>query len=499
MTIRNAVCAAGLVCALMMGAQCVGAAALWEENVYIGLPAHDFPGNGDSLLDIFTLYDSEGRRAGDTVATAEVGQFFGTMQKGSLWTYHLNRESFIQSTSTLEILAHVVPEEGACWSGREHYCIYDFQAGSIEVYDSEGNLLDRKTPDLPPDASTPDASTPDALASDSSSAAADGSMPAAEEKQIIVTGIETEDALVVRVLSRSWEGTECIYGFRRGEDGTWMDSTEPGYPEVLLGGMEYSLGRFLLCLDENTGLYDVYSSEGVRIMEGVQAVYALENGYDPLRIDRPEAGNERVSFITVGDMTAQTVYDRNLQEVAQTDGRRLESWGQTVIGLPCEVLEGRVCENVYPYCGEERVPGACEDGNWYVTVDGALIRFALPDGERLVSLNERYVQTGLSNEGDGITQYRLYRLTDLTTGKAEVVMDNIPEQMYLCAGSCLRSEGPYDDRKNILYNDELEPVLETSGFMRPASGNTYYLKRGPWHGIVDGNGSWLIRESSMAE
>ena len=108
-------------------------------------------------------------------------------------------------------------------------------------------------------------------------------------------------------------------------------------------------------------------------------------------------------------------------------------------------------------------------------------------------------ETGLSDEGGNTTGYRLYSLEDLENGIFNVKMDDLTSEMELCSGSCLLSGFGYPRTESTIYDGNLTPVLTTKGWVRPALDGTYYLRRGPWHGFIDGNGNWLIRENYADE
>ena len=90
-------------------------------------------------------------------------------------------------------------------------------------------------------------------------------------------------------------------------------------------------------------------------------------------------------------------------------------------------------------------------------------------------------------------------LNHLEDGIFEVKMDDLTSEMELCSGSCLLSGSIYPRTESTIYDGNLTPVLTTKGWVRPALDGTYYLRRGPWHGFIDGNGNWLIRENYADE
>ncbi len=460
----------GILLALTLPA---AAAPLWEEDALIGLPSGDF---NDSLMDTYTLFDRDGTQVGTTVGRCDVGQFWGYLPEGVLHRYVLDKEWFIQNTQNLETLLHYREGECVSWVGTKYYCVYRFEDHTVEVCDKNGELLEQRHPSVFADA---DASGPE---------------------QLVMLGTESEAGLLIHIRRRTDQGSEHLYSFLRKDDGTWADTEDPDFPEILTKECEHTLGKYYLFYDSETSLYDLYTDQGILIMNDLSCSYSMDR-FDPMRIVQTDSSPSEVRYVILTDESTGEgrVFDTLLEEQGRIDGIQLNTWGDWAVGLPCEDLGGKICTAFYPYCSRSQVPGAYENGVYYLSIGGRDVSFSLPEGEKLVSLNERYVQTGLSDEGGNTTGYRLYSLEDLENGIFNVKMDDLTSEMELCSGSCLLSGFGYPRTESTIYDGNLTPVLTTKGWVRPALDGTYYLRRGPWHGFIDGNGNWLIRENYADE
>lgn len=193
------------------------------------------------------------------------------------------------------------------------------------------------------------------------------------------------------------------------------------------------------------------------------------------------------------------------QETVRIRGRNLETvvylprneWygndmtfsGPYLTGAPCEALDGRICAGLMNWGAQVR-PYAREDGMLFYPDDGTLFSIQVPESETPEDACGSFLMTrGDENE---------FHVYNVRTGETvrfpedfNVTYVHLGETGYVLHGT----QKTDDEHFSILFNEEGQEIARTSGYMNiyPWINGMWYLRTGLSDGIIDENGSWLLR------
>jgi hypothetical protein len=62
-------------------------------------------------------------------------------------------------------------------------------------------------------------------------------------------------------------------------------------------------------------------------------------------------------------------------------------------------------------------------------------------------------------------------------------------------------EGTFSDTDSraTIYNEEMEELYSCSSWIYPCIEEYYFVHRGPWAGVIDDHGSWILKELQYDE
>ena len=448
---------------------------LWQDNM--------FTGRGDSSLDYYRLYDSEGNYAGQTVYAAAVGYLHGFLEKGGMYSYTLDRVKYLQDTTSLEILAQVPEEDGLLETGKSLYCILRYQEGVLEVYNAGGELLCRFSPDRLPSC------IPEIREN-------------VENYNRPLSIIEAENAALVSLSVPSGS-----FGILLRSDGSIMTSDEAGFPEAFLqSGFRTHLGSFFLreYSSEENGViqYEVYTEEGTLLMKGMQISY--NGSFDSLQIREHSTSDRGINYIYRPDRDSENyeVYDASLRMVSLYSGTYMRDYDGFSEGIPCDELGGRKPDGMAEYCSERMLPWVRTEYGCDIWNGERQIRMLLPPAEIPVQFNDGLVYTkeekeSLTADGKKSIVYHLRKISEVPEAcPGEDMADPAwrGPDVWLEKGSFAVPGNSWAGETSSIYDMEGTLLFSTHGRLIKSVDGNYYLRRGAFSGIIDCRGNWLIRE-----
>ena len=452
--------------------------ALCPDSMYVAFSNNRFYSyGGDSTQSWYDLYDSTGKLAGQTVFSPEIGVWAYYMPKGRIYRYTLDKTVYLQNTTTLSVLAQFPEEETAASAGRAHYALFGRKTGKLQIFDQDGNrCLEKQF-----DAADPDAD---------------------DASGYYVQLTESADTVLVQVGARGEE--RMRFSVLLFDDGTSADSTQESFPEIFLQNTEQTLGVYFLVQggtdEKGRPVFDVCTREGTLIMKGVQT--GRSSQYFPGRIDNSWENAEPEKYVFLEKDHGYAVFDESLAEtgyLADAETTPLISCGY-VNGLPCEALGGAVCEGKLSWCGEETVWGRTAQGVLVWTGED-LISLDLPPEETVLQMNDQVVFTREKTIVDGQEETRDHLRLRSDLSQEFPLSDRESGLIRLQKDSFMIMSDKWwtGEDTSVIYDSDMNQSFCGKGILTTAFGGNYYLARGPYEGLIDPDGNWLIRRYRVKE
>jgi len=503
--------AAAMVLALLLAVP-AGAGPLCYDNEYIGVCSGAYREvGGEQQIDRFDLYDSDGNLCGSALKGSYRNII--TVPKGLIVERFEDGKTKFYDTDTFEMLS----EYDFGYNDRYNYasdslCRYYTDSNTVQILDFRGN----------PIAETWVPGAPQEYDSNRYSA--------------YVAMYRPEGAYVVHLFFNDYVNDEdvtvnCIW-----KDGVWNYSSEPGFPETLKGQIRGSVGKYLL-LDaesdeEDTERYHVCTTDGLIIMKDVLADLpdtwgdALKN----VESERVPIDDGRVCYVSLQDGDVFRIFDEKLNEIAATDEDITELHTRTgyAVGLSADVLGGRVCAGTLS-CGGKTLLYAREGDMIYVEGEGGPVGIPLPEKEEPVQMNDRYIlaKNGTRKATDGFTVFEADILHVWSRETGECVLDssdlkdlclktgNDPDEprrdletnlvlngdgILVTMGTDYKAELTGGFYAAAILDNELNLTFSTRTSKLEVGRNcSYYYESGPYVGLIDKNGNWMIKRLPFAE
>ena len=509
--------AAAMVLALLFAVP-AQAGPLCYDDEYIGVRSGAYREvGGEQQLDRFDLYDSDGKLCG----SAMHGSYGGivTVPKGMIIErFEDGKDRFID-TDTFEILSEYKNDYNE-YTGyaSDSFCVYYKKLNTLQIKDFRGNVI--------AETSVPETPGFDRM-----------------EHTGYMNMYRPEGAYVVHLYFNGSGFSEpdiinCIW-----KDGVWKFSSEPGFPETLKGEIKGTIGQYLLIgaetedeteddTEDEKERYHVCTQDGLIIMRDVLADLPDTWGSSLKYVgsERVPIDGGRVCFVSLQDGNTFRIFDEELNEIAVTDEDISELYTRTgyAVGLPADVLDGRVCAGTLS-CGGKTLLYAREGDMIYVEGEDGSDGIPLPPDEEPVQMNDRYIlaKNGTVQVNDGFSDFEtdILHVWDRETG--ECVLDstdvkdlclktgNDPDEprsdskttleltvdgILVTVGYLISAEHSGDFYVAAILDNELNLTFSTRTSKLTAGRNlSYYYESGPYVGLIDKNGNWLIKRLPYAE
>ena len=197
-------------------------------------------------------------------------------------------------------------------------------------------------------------------------------------------------------------------------------------------------------------------------------------------------------YVVLPQGEAWTVYDKDLQEKGRLDPAFLNSSGGVVtaggeiVGMASPKLGGAVCTGSVSYLSKT-VPCTQQEGGVLAATEEGTVFLPVPVGEELTAfsrdlmMTKRMEETIIYRREDGKEVFR--------TGGSVRIQD----------GSFLVDRDYEEDGKSRIYDENGMLLYESSYYINPCYERNYSIIRGPYRGIADRRGNWLIRELRYEE
>lgn len=156
--------------------------------------------------------------------------------------------------------------------------------------------------------------------------------------------------------------------------------------------------------------------------------------------------------------------------------------------MPCEELGGACSTDALTYLREE-VPAARVPGGYLIAEE---LGGFLPEPEEGWELNSFSDSFILLRNADYL--WRVVRRADgeiLFEGKGMIFLQNSSFEV----NEDIRDSGSI----TFIYDKDGKELYSARGFIPPCLDEWYYTYRGPWAGIIDAEGNWILRELQYDE
>ena len=438
------------------------------EDEYIGLRSGIYSWvQGNGTEDVFNLYDCHGNPVGTCMASLGVYDFFILLRKDGLYQDSDREKTDIYSINGMKQFLSLPKEEYAYAALEDAVFTYEYNTCMMRLYDHSGALLAEKKAGL-----------------------LEGTEFGPGKMQF---GTDATRAQLVKgngFYYMKLFREELVYAaiwFPR-ED-RWFSVEDPDFPKSFLHGCAGALGEYLVIRSEmesdDEDDYDVFCLDGECVLSHVKPrpFYDMSS-YRGIRTDN--------KLLHVMKKTADgnwLILDESLSVCGTSD----ESWfmycgySDIIEGNPYSEFGGRVCDGTILWEGQ-RVPYVQTETGVDVLVDGNVESLAVPNGKVPESANSLWI---FVREEDRSYLY--------SRESGELLMDS-ERNFHLQKDSVMKWKDLTDSEDEFrVYNKDLQLVYHTDRIMWPCGREVYFLQRGPYSGISDMYGNWLVRELPSAE
>lgn len=436
---------------------------LCGENEYVGLRSglYSWVG-GTGAEDLVTLYDSEGNVAGSYMAAFYPPELFSLIPKDRLYIDRGGGLTSIYNTTGLQLLFSLPDDAYACDVQDDCVVTYEYSTGDLCLYDKTGNLLASESVRLPGGKSF-------------------------EAEKVSASLLKGDTFYYIRIT----DGTNMFAALcRPALDDPWLCSDDPAFPSALLEQPAGTLGDYFVLTREGPEggtTCSVCTPDGVCVLEDVQRGRMEYNNYNNIA---KKAFQIQEVLKRTGE-TEWTVYDRDLQIMGTLPDSAVRAVGDTsyLIGMAYAELGGGICDGAVLLNGEPAPYTLSAEGAYVLSPDGDLLSFPLPEGSAPAAANDCWL---LAKREDNS-----YLLLDRINGE---ILKTFSRPVTLQKDSLLIYRDYQDpDSEFEVYDEDLELVCHSSRFIRPCGPEAYYMERGPYIGIADRYGNWLLRVLPRAE
>lgn len=443
--------------------------ALFDPDLYLGIGAGTYrSAGGEAPQMMIRYYDSSGSFHGE--APGMVDYFMGTfniIEKGRLLSDADNEDIVIRRTEDFKEVCRYRREDspaGRVCAARDHVGLLSGDGTRLVIYDRDGKIC----ADLETEA-------PDAAA------AADWS----ERTDLVI--YEPEGYLYVRLT----KGEQTLLAALVGEDGSVLTSEEASFPQNLRGDSVCGyIGRNLIAADGQER-YTILSPEGAVLYRDVILHWAERTGFENSYV--MTGLRDKADYAALCGGETWQVLDKELAEAGTIRNTDLDRYGHlqyasgAIIGLPCEALDGILSTDVLQYL-RRKVPAAKTPGGYRIADE---LGGFLPDPEEgweLDSFSDDFIL--IRNDG----MQRVLRRAD-----GQILCET--EQMVFLQNNSFVVEEDYmePDSETVIYDEDGKELYSADGRIFPCMDDWYFLHRGPWAGVVDAEGRWILRELQYDE
>ena len=444
---------------------------LFAPGQYLGVATGTYRSAGGTAPDrLIRYYDSSGTFHGEAVGM--VDYYMGTfniIEDGRLLIDYEDDEMLFRRTEDFEEVCRCRRKDdytGRAFAARDHIGILSEDGSHLLIYDREGKICADLETEAPP---------------------AELSYENWEERVSLVI-YEPEGYLYVRLR----KGEQTLLAALIREDGSMQTDADTGFPDLFSGGQVCGyIGKNLIVREEEDR-YAIAGPEGNVLYPDVLLHWIGYGGYDRHGMPGPQ---DRADFAVLREGADLRILDETLAEAGRIREEDLDEYGHvqyaggTVIGLPCEELDGERSTDVLPYLRRE-VPAAKVAGGYRIAEE---LGSFLPDPEegwKLDSFSDDFMLVRNADAG----MKRVLRRED-----GQVLLET-DQMVFLQNTSFVVEEDFMDpDSTTVIYDKNMETLYSSEERVFPCMDDLYFLQRGPWAGVTDAEGKWILRELQYDE
>ena len=444
---------------------------LFAPCQYLGVAAGTYRSAGGSAPDmLIRYYDSTGAFHGE--ALGMVDHFMGTfniIEEGRLLYDYEDDDILFRRTEDFEEVCRCRRKDvytGRAFAARDHIGILSEDGSHLFIYDREGQICAELKTEAPP---------------------AELSYEDWGERVNLVI-YEPEGYLYIRLR----KGEQTLLAALVREDGSVQTAGDTGFPDLFSGGRVCGYIGENLIVREEEDRYAIAGPEGDVLCSDVLLHWSKYGGYDHLGMTGAE---DRADFAALREGTELRILDETLSEAGRIREEDLDAYGHiqyaggTVIGLPCDELGGERSTDVLPYL-RRTIPAAKVPGGYQIAEE---LGSFLPDPEegwKLDSFSDDFMLVRNADAG----MMRVLRRED---GQILLETDQL---VFLQNTSFVVEEDFMDpDSVTMIYDKNMKPLYSSEGRVFPCMDDWYFLHRGPWAGVTDAEGKWILRELQYDE
>ena len=445
---------------------------------YIGIAVGTYRSAGGITPEMMIrYYDSSGILRGETVG--HIGEYMGmfnmgnfcVITEGELLSEKENDDIVLLRMEDFREVCRYSRDElraGRVASAGDHVAILSRDGSHLEIYDKDGQIA-------------ADLQTDGAPAFHSDTGMTDW---------VDLEMYELEGYLYVRLR----KGEERILTALIHEDGSVLTSKDASFPEILCREQVCGfIGKNLIMKQDPDGMsgqgqYMILSPEGEVLYRDVVIRWTTNGTWY-------KSQTQKADFAALREEDTLLILDETLAEAgrisdADLDGEgNLQYAGGTIIGLPCEELGGECSTDVLTYLRED-VPAVKVSGGYRITEELGGFIPEPEEGWELESFSDSFL---LLMDAD--YQRRVVRRADgkvLFEGRRMIFLQNTSFAVELDISD-------YKNTVTVIYSEEGEELYSAQSWIPPCLDEWYYAYRGPWAGIIDPEGNWILRELQYDE
>ena len=433
------------------------AVKICAEDEYVGLRTGLYSWvYGTMVDDIVMLYDCDGNQAGTIMDSYEAGEFFSRVKKGRICENTQSGQAVFYDTDSMHQFLSLDRNSFTWDLYTDKLLTYEYATAEVCLYDRNGGLLVKATAALP-----------------------DGSpFPPVHPSLMLLKG---DGFLDMRVSSGDVSFAAIYYP----EEDRLICSSDPEFPDSLREEPRAVFGRYYVTVhpgeedSEAPDRFDITDADGNCVLSKVSpGGNRFLDGLWGTAYVAKQTGPEE-----------WTVFNRDLKACGTVPSAEIPYVGDTayIEGFSYEELGGGTCDGTVTYLGQEVPYTRTEDGIG-VLYEGALIPVTVTENLYPEQINDRWI---LARDG----KTKIY---DRKTGELLLETD---AGVSMQKDSILlhRDFSGEKNNENVIYDENMQIAYHTERWMVPCGPEAYYMERGPYIGIADKYGNWLLRVLPEAE
>ena len=441
-------------------------AQLFDSDLYLGIAAGTYRSAGGEAPDMMIrYYNSTGAFCGEAVGS--VDYFSGTFRiipKDRLMYSYEEDDIVILRTEDFKEVCRYNRDDlysGRVCAAADHIGILASDSSHLVIYDRDGQICaDLKI---------------------TGAAAETAGLEQPVRKDLVM--YEPEGYLYVCLTA----GDQTLLKALIRDDGSVLTSEDPSFPELLRRKQACGyIGKNLIFSDDSDG-YLIAAPEGDVLFKAGKIHWTEHDMYGAI------SAQDRADFAALREGDNWRILDETLAEAGTIRDQDLDPYGRlryaqgTIIGLPCEELGGTAGTDVLTYL-RQKVPAAKLPGGYRVSDD---LGSFLPDpdaGWVLSCFSDSFILLR------GMDKQRVLRRSN-----GQVLIETAQQVCLQNTSFVVQKDFTDPESSTVIYDEDMQVLYTCKERIYPCMEDWYYLHRGPWAGVTDAHGTWLLRELQYDE